>query len=441
MESEQQQFKREHVSIPIKRVITVLNTLPFLSEEDKGATLAFYCWTKDPDVKQKGIKALDYDAAFVNQSIDHVHSSPQIEEIFSGIDRISEDRDMFRDYMKHYRSIMPKPEKPKMPRKPKVERIKSPTIYERFSDAIVDLRNQHLTRDQIADSLNITINNVDYVISTLLQEGRLERAKRQRTDKPTKPISKVQIREDLIKQMFDEAVAKGDMLPTNQKIKNALENYLGREVSMPTIQRSVSRLLTHNDLPARRRHQEATELDVKVKDLYIDGQSINKIAQRLGASIPRIRGSVTRLHEAREVQLRQEPGSGVRASLIKYFEDHLQHNPDGRINLSDVARQFGVSRERVRQLYNRLKDNTHLPPKENRSRDKQNEITEKILTYGEMHPGEVINLADVARDSGVTTAWAGEIYRRLKPQQEANLPPLLTQQERGRLNKGKRKSP
>lgn len=125
---------------------------------------------------------------------------------------------------------------------------------------------------------------------------------------------------------------------------------LGRSVSLLTVARARLRLAeagktTRRVLPIA----EYRVLDSQVEELLKNGMTYKQIALRLEQPVKRVRTAGERLRKNQRIENRVIP-SVTKQKVGQYLEEYVGE----AINLSEIARQIGVTRERVRQLVKKL---------------------------------------------------------------------------------------
>lgn len=146
-----------------------------------------------------------------------------------------------------------------------------------------------------------------------------------------------------------EEILKGDPKLRNKEVVALLADpsRLGIKVSILTVERSRLRLADAGK--AERRILNASfyeELDKQVEELLKTEATIGKIAEDLKQPKKRIQDSAHRLRKEGRAESRVK-ASGAREAVAKYLKEHTGE----KINRSAIARQLGITRERVRQIY------------------------------------------------------------------------------------------
>ncbi len=150
--------------------------------------------------------------------------------------------------------------------------------------------------------------------------------------------------------LVEEAVRENPIL-RNKEIATSLADpeKLGKKVTTITISRSKRRLVESGRLQrSRLQLNEYREVDSQVKELLEKGLSDQEIADKLKQPKRRVTGSAYRSRKEGLAESRK-------GSLNVDIEQYLRERSGEKINLSEVARKFGVGREWVRQIRNRLK--------------------------------------------------------------------------------------
>lgn len=128
---------------------------------------------------------------------------------------------------------------------------------------------------------------------------------------------------------------------------------LGRRVSLLTVARARLRLASTGKTERRILPiPEYRTLDDRVEELLKKGLTYKQIAEELTQPTRRIKNAGYRLRKADRSESRAK-SSDTRAAVRQYLEEHKGQ----KINLSEIARQQGVSRERIRQIYDQLQNN------------------------------------------------------------------------------------
>lgn len=125
---------------------------------------------------------------------------------------------------------------------------------------------------------------------------------------------------------------------------------LGKKVSTLTIERSRLRLAALGRDQRRILEPSFYEtLDAEVEVRLKTDATYAQIAEDLGQPLRRVKNSGFRLRRLGKTESRAV-GQEVRQAVAKYLEEHKGE----KINRSAIARQLGITRERVRQIYDDL---------------------------------------------------------------------------------------
>ena len=228
-----------------------------------------------------------------------------------------------------------------------------PILYDIYANAVLDMRNRGFSKTHIENSLQLSSSSAGRILQKLKDNNRLTSTFQE-------------LLEEKVLELLKDAKAKGQAI-TNKDMSTVLSQHYGREITLQTITRVVSRLIKENKVAPRRSKTEAAETDSKVMPLLKAGKGPGEISRILKINRGRTGASIARIRNKGIVE-RNKPSPGVRDQLKEVLQDAMGNLREGeKINLSKIARDLNVSRERIRQLYNKLKQKgLSLPPKQNR---------------------------------------------------------------------------
>lgn len=109
-----------------------------------------------------------------------------------------------------------------------------------------------------------------------------------------------------------------------------------------------------------------TNYDEEIKRLRAEGLKNEEIRNKLGLTPGRLDSRITKLIKEGAVEPRSDIRSsgkgGARFTLEQVLDKYIEQNPGKIIILADIAKEIGVSRERVRQLYLQIASQRTVPP-------------------------------------------------------------------------------
>lgn len=223
---------------------------------------------------------------------------------------------------------------------------------------------------EAAASMGKSVSTATKILRRLVQAGLLPLHPRDpRTTDETGVTEYTRNQDAMILALLQE-----DARLTKEQIVELLadQDKLGKRISTLTVGRSISRLVTAGLIPPRPKgrpgqlSKDGRSLDSLVEELLQkDPELRNKELVRIlsapdliGKKIALVTIERTRLRlAARGKKIRQikrprknTDGVSPRVALKRYLAEH----PNEPINRSEIARQIGVSREWIRQLYDEL---------------------------------------------------------------------------------------
>lgn len=149
-----------------------------------------------------------------------------------------------------------------------------------------------------------------------------------------------------------EGLLKQDSTMRNKELVVLLSDpsRLGTRVSTLTVARSRLRLATAGKTQRRILPQLFyRELDTQVEGLLKSDLTYEQIADTLKQPIRRVKTAGSRLRKTGKAESRAGT-TEIRDAVARYLEEHRGE----KINRSGIARQFGITREWARQLYDAL---------------------------------------------------------------------------------------
>ena len=142
------------------------------------------------------------------------------------------------------------------------------------------------------------------------------------------------------------------------------ENKIGK---MPVIEPesgNLKSLQAGETEPEKRGPKPDLDFLSQVKKLRQEGLTNSKIAQKSGRSLWTVKSAAQRLiktgeiERRRKVEIKTTPTAFLAA--LKIYQEEFPGKP---VNLSKVAKRLGITKERARQIYDKLAKKEELPPK------------------------------------------------------------------------------
>lgn len=268
-----------------------------------------------------------------------------------------------------------------------------------FYDQVVQLRNQGLSRKEIARKLNRSVYNVGDAIKYLIKNTEITPASKDgrkgQTERTKEFDTQVQILVDQglknsqiaqrlgkPKQIIQRSVirlSKGNQIPTdmqrldhsveelikekphlvNKQIAAEISQKVGQPVARITISRSKTRLVATGKIgPYTFSPEQWQTLKSQVEDLFKQNMTYAQIAQRLQQHLSRVKVAGQMLRSEGRIQSR----TSLNKKVLAVLKDQIEEHPEQSINLSEIARKTESSRERVRQVYRNLEKQQPVPP-------------------------------------------------------------------------------
>jgi hypothetical protein len=141
----------------------------------------------------------------------------------------------------------------------------------------------------------------------------------------------------------------------------------------------------------------------RARELYESGLSVVHVAAEVGSNQGTVRSALLRLG----VQFRG-PGGGASRKNAERNKAIVAAYEDGERNASEVAKQFGISRERVRQVLVRAGITTDGPgSKEAREREA------RYATIKRLWQEEGKTAAEIGQSTGISTATVLKVMREM----------------------------
>lgn len=291
------------------------------------------------------------------------------------------------------------------------------------------LREQGLGRAEIGRVLSISRGKVNHSVNMLIKSGEIPKKEGGRGSK-----------EEIM--AFDAQVKS---LVAGERRVNIKELSERMRASYMKVRSSIHRLVEAKELPAEllgkgRQNFKRTQIsldielspkrgrsdiDSQVAELRAQGLFEIEIAEQLNEPRGKIRyairkllkeGSISKLSESHpEFRKKQEytktrlgPGP-TRIKFRELLQQHMEEHPDQRIELADYARELGISRERTRQLYRKLSSEMKVPGLKSRLSRAEAELVDEQVTILRR---KGLSREEIARQVGINENMVGVSLRR-----------------------------
>lgn len=136
------------------------------------------------------------------------------------------------------------------------------------------------------------------------------------------------------------------------------------EVNINSVRQAKRRIAAKEKLELQGLSSDAIKAqEAEVESLIGEGLNYWQISRKSGLSLGRVRNIAYQLRRTGRINFSESQDQNTRTQLKNY----LNQNQNVETNLSQIARDFGVSRERVRQLYDELKEKPKSPQQKSES--------------------------------------------------------------------------
>lgn len=176
-----------------------------------------------------------------------------------------------------------------------------------------------------------------------------------------------------------------------------------------------------------RRPQDNTRVLEDIKTLRAQGLKNDEIREKLGLTLGQYHARLQKLMKAGEVEAKPK-GGGARFAIEQVLEQYMAQNPGKAIILADVAREVGLSRERVRQLFHQIAAKREVPPLISRGLNgPQDEFDQKVreLLLEDLDISEITKKLHVTRN--IVAKARVRINRIILKEREEIIKPLREQ--------------
>ena len=257
--------------------------------------------------------------------------------------RKSEDLDGFRERVGAVFGLLPKDvDKSVLTALEHAEQLISQAQRSPIYNQVKELREAHLSRGQIAKWLGKTEEHIGYIITQLIRDGLVERIQLKGPRKQTIELDEIV-----------EVAVKSNPRLSNEALAEEASRRLNRPVTLLSATNSRSRLISGGKIEPMRvvLHKSVRVLDFKAELLCGESRDLSyrQMAEQLVCSVEQIATSVHRLLKQGKISPKL-----VRDKTRQAFKEYLEERHYREINLSEFAREVGVSRQYIHQLYQEM---------------------------------------------------------------------------------------